>query len=332
MMDRCESFFEDALIGTSISEFNVDASVAIVLATYNGERFLREQLDSILAQTFEDWCIVASDDGSQDGTLEVLQDFIDAHPGKMIVLPHVGEGGACENFLDALNDAMESTNARYFAFCDQDDFWEPNKLEDSLRKLKELEGSGGDPALVFSDAAVANDGLEVIARSFFDYTGVDASRIELNQLLVQNPISGAGMLFNRSLAEIVSRSSYEGRIWMHDQWVGLIAACFGRIAAIKEPLFKYRQHDDNAMGAIEMSLKGIAGKARIAKSSLAKKQDQASFLLETYRDSLQEGQLHLLEEFVSLPSKSKIARIGCCAENAFFMNGALRNAGLLFFI
>lgn len=307
-------------------------TVAIVLATFNGERFLTEQLNSILEQSHKDWCIIASDDGSSDNTLGILEEFRASHPGKMIIVSHRGQGGACENFLDALNEALELTDASYFAFCDQDDYWESNKLEVSLMTIQALERDEEGPALVFSDAAVVDADLVVISQSFFDYTGVSSSRIQLNNLLVQNPISGAAMLFNRSLAETVSESHYGEQIWMHDQWVGLIAACFGKIGPINEALFKYRQHGDNAMGAIEMSWKFILEKARIAKSSLGKKQVQAKYLLRTYSEELPEEEKYVLEQFSSLDAKSKLSRIHCCMQNAFFMNGVLRNLGLMVFI
>lgn len=306
--------------------------VAVVLATYNGEQFLTEQLESIVNQSYKDWHIVASDDGSNDKTLELLAEFSTSHPGMMTVVSHKGHGGACENFLDALNDALSMTDASYLAFCDQDDFWERDKLEASMTVLQDLEGINREPSLVFCDAAVTDARLNVTAPSFFDFTGVNPSRTKLNHLLVQNPISGAAMLFNRSLAEIVAQSHYGSQIWMHDQWVGLIAACFGKIASVNMPLYKYRQHDDNAMGAIEMSWKLVTKKAQDARNSLNKKQSQAKYLLETYSDSLPQVQKTLLEQFSTISSLPKLSRIGCCLRNSFFMNGALRNAGLFLFI
>lgn len=309
-----------------------DGLVVIVLATYNGERFLSEQLNSILDQTYLNWHIVVSDDGSSDQTQSMLGNFIERNPGKMTLVKHEGEGGACANFLYALDKALDLTKGEYFAFCDQDDYWEPNKLEVSVAKIRTIENGGKTPALVFSDAAVVDSELKITADSFFDYTGVDCMRTKLNELLVQNPISGAGMLFNRALGSIVSHSTYNESIWMHDQWVGLIAACFGSIAAINEPLFKYRQHESNAMGAIEMSWRLILEKARVAKQSLTRKQGQALYLLEAYLEEIPQNKKMVLYQFGFISEKVKLARIQTCIKNSFFMNGILRNIGLCIFI
>lgn len=309
-----------------------DDLVAIVLATYNGENYLAEQLLSIEDQTHAAWHLLATDDMSTDATRSILDEFSKRHPGQVTIVEHADGGGACANFLFGLAEAVKRIDAPYYAFCDQDDWWDARKLALSLDTLHALEAGNDEPALVFSDAHVTAGDLELIAVSFFQFTGVDPSRVNLNELLVQNPISGAGMLFNKALAELSVEVDYNDSIWMHDQWVGLVAACFGKIAAIYEPLFFYRQHDDNAMGAIQMSWRAIADKARIAKGSLSKKQRQANYLLNSFEDGLPEEKRRLLSRFVAIPAKTKPLRMADCMRYSFLMNGTLRNIGLLAFI
>lgn len=309
-------------------------TVAILLATYNGSRYLPEQLDSIARQTHSDWHLLVSDDGSSDDTLEVLDQFSRQHPGKVTLVSRSEHAnGACGNFLHLI--ACCPSSYPYVAFCDQDDVWLDTKLAVSLAAIRELEARNPGPCLVFTDAAVVDSDLEELAPSFFAYTGVDPSRTKLAQLLVQNPISGAGIIMNSSLLSAVQESApcfSSEHIAMHDQWVGLVAACFGSIAAVNEALYLYRQHGGNAMGAIQMSMGSVLEKAKIAKLSLERKRNQAEILLTCYRGVLLEPQAELLEEFVGLRGLPKTRRILFCVKQGALMNGSLRNAGLLFFV
>ena len=115
-------------------------TIDILLATYNGETFLDEQLDSIAAQAHGDWRLIARDDGSSDRTPEILEAFRMRHPGKVVVLED-GDGnlGLVQNF----SRLMAHSDAPYAAFCDQDDVWMPEKLALSLAKMRELEQEQG---------------------------------------------------------------------------------------------------------------------------------------------------------------------------------------------
>lgn len=310
------------------------STVAILLATYNGERYLPEQLESIARQTYSDWHLFVSDDGSTDATMDVVDRFSGEHPGKVTVVPR-GEkaNGACGNFLHLI--AACPSDYPYIAFCDQDDVWLEEKLAVSVSTINELESQFSGPCLVFCDAEVSDSDLNMLAPSFFAFTGVDSSRTKLPELLVQNPISGAGVVMNETLlAKIQESASHftSEQIAMHDQWVGLIAACFGNIAPINEPLYQYRQHGENAMGAIPMSVGSVLGKAKIAQDSLRRKREQASVLLECYAPTLTPEKAELIKEFVELDAQPKGRRVLFCIRRGALMNGALRNAGLLFFI
>ena len=96
--------------------------IAILMATYNGAKYLREQIDSLLAQTCQDWHLFIHDDGSSDDTMSIVNQYIETHPDKITILDYPSQGGACKNFLSML----EQVDSSYYTFCDQDDVWLPS--------------------------------------------------------------------------------------------------------------------------------------------------------------------------------------------------------------
>ena len=110
-------------------------SLAILLATYNGEKFLPEQMDSLFSQTYADFVIYAHDDGSTDQTVGILRQYEKKYPEKLVILEYEPQGGAKNNFYSL----MQRIDADYYMFCDQDDVWHPEKIEKTLKKILELE-------------------------------------------------------------------------------------------------------------------------------------------------------------------------------------------------
>lgn len=306
-------------------------TVAILLATYNGERFIGEQLSSIAAQTYEDWALWISDDGSSDKTLQLVAEFSAQNPGKVHLLPqHAPTGGSCQNFFHLMREVPKTY--KYYAFCDQDDYWHPQKVEKTLTALKWLGCDADTPVLAFCDAKVVDAGRNTISDSFFAYTGVNPNNVELRQLLVQNPISGAEVIANRALVELASDISSLDGIDMHDQWLGLVAAAFGKIAHVDEALFDYRQHGNNQVGAKKMSLATVGDKAKIAADSLRRKEAQAAKLVKEYSSKLSAKDRELCQSFASIGRLSKAQRLRWCKANGIEMNGTMRNIGLALFI
>lgn len=229
------------------------ARIDILLATYNGEKYLDSLLSSIESQTFSDWRILISDDGSTDKTLDKIREW-QRHSNRIsLVKSGNPSGSARANFMNLLS----YSNADYLAFCDQDDVWHPDKLVKCLEEMLKLENqqeTSSKPFLVFSDARVVDSNLNPIDDSFIRYSGLDSSRTQLNHLLVQNIAPGCTMLLNRSLVTLLSQASHSSKVYMHDWWAMLIASALGSIAYINEPLIDYRQHNDNSVGATSYSL------------------------------------------------------------------------------
>lgn len=222
---------------------------AIAMATFNGERYLREQLDSILGQTYRDLVCYIHDDGSTDGTPAILEEYRQRDPERIQILTYPPGGSAKMNFWSLLHRIREP----YLFFSDQDDVWLPGKVEQMMACMAEAEQKFGAevPTAVFCDMKVVGEDLAVISDSFERYSGFDPARTELNELIVQNVAAGCSMLVNRPLIERALACRNYGDVRMHDWWLMLNAAIYGKIIYINEPLVLYRQHGDNTLGAVE---------------------------------------------------------------------------------
>jgi glycosyltransferase involved in cell wall biosynthesis len=230
-------------------------TIAILLATYNGCHFIREQLDSIFSQTNECWHLYVHDDGSKDGTLEILSEYENRYSGRMTVLKYDSQGGAKNNFLSLL----EKVEAPYYMFSDQDDVWLPNKIECCINVMQHKEKINPDiPIIVNTDLKVVDQELNVIDDSFWHYEGIKTSFIKhyIDNAAV-NTVTGCTMLFNHK-AKSVMRKPYS-RALMHDAWITLsVYAVGGTVLYLPEKTVLYRQHTGNVLGARDIKRNTIA--------------------------------------------------------------------------
>lgn len=226
-----------------------DAQIAILMATYNGERFLREQMDSILSQTFKDWHLYVHDDGSKDSTLDILNEYVEKYPDRITVMDYPSQGGACKNFLSML----ERVDAPYYMFCDQDDVWLPEKVALTYFRMGEEESrSANAPVIVHSDLCLVNEKLNTVSSSFIRNQRIKIERIKsFEDYAATNTVTGCAMMLNTEAKGCV-RHPYSKAI-MHDAWICLsVVAQGGIVSFIDKPLIKYRQHGDNSLGALRM--------------------------------------------------------------------------------
>ena len=229
-------------------------SYEVIVCTFNGERYITEQLASIARQAVRPDRIIISDDGSTDGTLERVKAFsLNSAINIEISIRTGGRKGAEFNFLEALR----ITTAPYVFFSDQDDVWLDNKVALYIKSLAEVRDPL-KPLLVFSDAEVVSENMEKIHSSFLESEKLVPHRqMCFRRLIFQNCIQGATIMINKALREKFILSD---RIVMHDWWLGLIAAAFGQLIFIPEPLIKYRQHYCNAIGHTHYNIKHILRK------------------------------------------------------------------------
>lgn len=236
--------------------------VAIVLATYNGEDFLRSQLDSLLAQDYTDFVIVARDDGSHDATLAILQSYAGAHPEKFQLLDGVGENlGASASFSILIEYVLAhkcdlGLEQAYMMCCDQDDVWHRDKIGKSVQAMLALEAEHPYRAcLVHSDLRVIDAQGQELAPSFFAYQGIRPHKHSFARLLVSNSVTGCTAMINEKLAHLAT--PIPAQAIMHDWWLALVASSVGHVQPIDESLMDYRQHQNNALGAQQIYRTGF---------------------------------------------------------------------------
>ena len=303
----------------------------ILLSTYNGEEFLREQLDSLLKQTFQGWCLIVRDDGSSDHTCEIVKSYANQYPGK---ISFIDDGqkriGACRSFAALL----EHSSADYVMFCDQDDVWLEGKVEATLAKMKELEVTyPGKPILIHTDLKVTDEKLNVISDSMWIYQKLDPERKSLNYLLVQNNVTGCTVMINKKLRELILPLHNE--IIVHDWWLALAASAFGKIGYVNMPAILYRQHGRNDVGAKKYSVEYflLRFRRRIKAAELFDRvMNQADALLRVYQENLDEGKREMVECFSTLGRQGRFKRIYSIFKHKFTKSGILRNIGYLGFL
>lgn len=223
-------------------------TVAIVMGTYNGARFLEEQLASIAAQTHSDWRLFIRDDGSTDETPALLERAAAADARIEIVQDTLGNLGPALNF-SALSEIAKQRGFAYLLFADQDDVWHPDKVGRSLAALQEEEARTGHeaPLLVHSDLVVVDENRTLIENSLMRYKHTHHVAADpLRTLLIQNFVTGCSAACNRALLEVAS--PVPSAAIMHDYWFALCAATFGRLLYLPEPTLEYRQHQHNQIG------------------------------------------------------------------------------------
>ena len=304
--------------------------VEIVLATYNGEQYLCEQLDSLLGQSYQNLHILVQDDGSTDQTNSILRRYCRQNPSKITLTRRTRqEGGAQGNFYSLLL----KTGAPYVMLCDQDDVWHPNKVQLTLEKMKELEqAQPGTPILVHTDLAVVDASLCMLSPSFFQSQKLSPQRADFFHLLSQNVVTGCTVMVNRALLSQFRMPPKEAV--MHDHWLALLAAGIGLVGVVEKPTLFYRQHSHNAVGAkqkgVFYSLHRLLH-AGDAKEAVAATYRQAQAFLEQYGDVLDEERRQALARYAGLPQRSKIARICTLLHCGPLKSGTAEKIGQLLF-
>jgi glycosyltransferase involved in cell wall biosynthesis len=216
-------------------------AVTILLCTLNGERFLAEQLASLESQTFKNWKLIASDDGSWDGTKSILVAFQKScEPGKVEIIDGPRRG-ATANFL--FQACAENLVSEYYAFCDQDDVWDADKLERAIEALEQIDS--GVPALYGSRTRLIDEaGNEIGFSSLF------RRKPEFRSALVQSIAGGNTMVFNQKARELAMFCGADVDVASHDWWLYQVtSACGGQVHYDAHPSVCYRQHAQNVIGA-----------------------------------------------------------------------------------
>lgn len=220
---------------------------AILMATYNGESYLAEMLESIVHQSCQDFHCFIHDDGSKDGTISVAQKYQTSYSHMFTLLDGDKQGGACKNFMFLLRQV----EADYYFFCDQDDQWVQDKVEKFVSKMREIETDVKTPALVFSDLTVVDSQLNVTGSSFLQGSkhSEAPSDYTFQSVLIRGKVPGCSMMINRALRDAMLNYKDINNIYMHDWWAMVLAyGSEGPVGYIPEATMKYRIHSNNTVG------------------------------------------------------------------------------------
>lgn len=300
--------------------------VCVLLAAYNGAAYIRQQIDSILRQDYPNIQLVLSDDGSEDGTQDILAEYGARFPNQ-VVWYQSGKrfGKPQKHFLHLLQNFH---NAPYIMFSDQDDVWHPDKVSKTLRKMQEIESDVSMPALVHTDLRVVDQDLNVIAPSFCAYSNINGDRLKTNQLLVQNVVTGCTVMVNHALAELACVEIAEDRVIMHDWWMAILASACGTTGFLNEPTIEYRQHGSNSVGAqrvcsVQYLWKRLSARKRM-RDALTFAALQAEAFLHCYEQILNLEKAELILAFVSIKKKGTIGRDIVFLRHCLLKDGIIR--------
>lgn len=220
--------------------------VDILLATYNGEKYLEAQLESILNQTYSNFRLLISDDCSSDNTKKILEKYKEKD-NRIITFFQEKNLGVIKNF----EFLLKQVENKYYMFSDQDDIWKKNKIEKSIKKMEEFNCD-----LVYTDLEVVDENLNVIYSSYWKLKGIYKKIKKYNNfesLYLNNFITGCTIISKKEFIEKVLPLPNTSKYVLHDYWIPLIISQYGKIDYIEEPLIKYRQHKNNKIGSKKRS-------------------------------------------------------------------------------
>lgn len=216
-------------------------NVSILICTYNGEKYLQAQIDSIVKQTYLNWAIFVSDDGSSDSTLKILQSYQSTLGKDRFYIFNGPSKGFSKNFISLLkHDIIKS---EYYAFSDQDDIWAPNKIEIAIAKLESIKNNRGK--LYCGRTSYVDNDLRELGKS-----PLFQKRPSFQNALVQSIAGGNTMVLDNKARNVILNTCDSKPIISHDWWCYLaVTAAGGEVAYDATPHIGYRQHDKNLVGA-----------------------------------------------------------------------------------
>jgi glycosyltransferase involved in cell wall biosynthesis len=305
--------------------------IDILLPSYNGYKYLNQQIESILFQkTDVNWKLIIRDDCSENLTQDVISEYHKKHLDKIILVSNRKKNiGIIANLICLL----QNSESDYILFCDQDDIWLPNKIEITYQKMLEAEEEYGKstPILVHTDLQVVDRNLNLINSSFWNYQNLDPCPSQLlPRLLVQNFVTGCTMMINKPLKDLISSIPEEAI--MHDWWIALVAATQGKIVHIPQPTVLYRQHQSNSIGAKKWSYNYILDRIKNIdkiRQDIQKTIIQAKKFREIYQDTLSYEHLQIIDNYIDLPNQAWLIRKYLMIRYGYYELGKLKNLGFL---
>ena len=260
-------------------------TIQILLSTYNGEKYIREQLDSILNQDGVDLSILVRDDGSTDNTLQILEEYKNQYSNIEIIK---GENAGYESSFMQLVE--KSGDFDYYAFADQDDIWKPEKLQIAVASIEKKEID--KPTMYFSNCELVNEKAEHIGylRSGNDFIPKDKT-----QAIVLGFVHGCTMVFNRASQQLINSATLNYNL-AHDNWIPLLHFYMGEWIYDSNSYILYRQHGNNTFGSENRGIALVKKKLRDFKKNSRKYSQTAAELLRNFKSELKAEDIEVLEK------------------------------------
>lgn len=279
--------------------------ISVAIATFNGELYIKSQIESILNQTIVPNEIVIVDDLSTDNTLNVIADLQIKHSLIKVFVNDKNKGPA-ETFKIAITKCVFP----YVALCDQDDIWKKNKLSVSLCELKKVEKIG-KPCIVFSDLELIDKNNNPVASSFWEIQKFKPHNVNFRDILIGNVATGCTILMNSSMKSEIYKMPND--VTMHDHWIAITAYGIGEVGIIEEKLVLYRTHDKSftqkdKLSYIQRFLMFIQTINDNERSYMIKNIQQAKIFFSIYENIIQDEVSKILQNFILLENKNSFFR------------------------
>ena len=327
--------------------------VTVLMTTYNGEKYLREQLDSILNQADCPLRLVVSDDGSTDGTMAILKEYAGRYPEQVEIFRENADdilgrsgmpkeaagsgapqttagtskthyGSSAKHFfavIDAVRKDSRYSDSAYFALSDQDDVWKPEKLKLAIAAIESCaDHPTAIPVLVHSDLSLTDSEGRLTAESMAAQNRMRMDHTALNYRLVENAVSGNTVVMNRAF---LNQLAIPEACIMHDWWMALAGACIGKIIYLPEPTVLYRQHSANVYGSHKHF---TAAEIRENYHNMFR---QAEQLLAAYGDRMDDKNKELLTAFIRMQTQSRVGKIATILKYRFFKSRPVMTLGMM---
>lgn len=274
--------------------------VAILMSTYNGEKYLEEQIKSIINQSFSNWHLYIRDDGSTDSTSKIIDNY-SKNSAKITFInkESIDNRGVVGSFMTLL----EYANADYYMFSDQDDVWKKDKIKHTLVEMKKYD-LANIPICVHTDLQVVDENLNGKESMKKGYVWSSFPHI-----MFGNCVTGCTMMINQSLKnKIKFHTQNLSLIYLHDWWIALVAAAFGKVIFLDEKTILYRQHTDNVIGSNKKNdIFHIIGRFFDQKTDEENMLDVIGMSYEfdrLYKNDLNEEQYKLIHSYAQVLNKS----------------------------
>lgn len=288
--------------------------IDIVMATFNGEKYIEQQICSLLSQTYKDWNLIVCDDGSTDRTVDIVKRYCSID-SRISIRESSQRSGVAINFLNGIC----SSTAPYIMLCDQDDIWFDRKVEILLSELLKNEkcSVAGEAILVYGNGYFYSDGV-IGGETMFVYPESLKGFLFLNA-----GIQGCSIIFNAPLRDLILK--YQAEVCMHDHYIAFVALAFGRVFYVKQPLMLYRQHATNVTGNNNISLWG-----RVIRQFLKKRYvvDAAHYraiesIYSSFGGGVKKDDQEVIDHFLRWPRVNLLKRLWIVFKCGFNVNGCI---------